>query len=145
MSKAISAGMRVESEPKSEEVRLLDERLHEFNVQATGTSDAKLFAVFLRDGDQVAVGGIFGWTWGATCYIRSLYVPAHLRNQGFGSALMSAVETEARARGCGQIVLETHEFQAPDFYSRLGFEIIGRVDEYPRGHQYLTMRKRLTA
>jgi ribosomal protein S18 acetylase RimI-like enzyme len=58
---------------------------------------------------------------------------------------MRTVEAEARARGCGHILLETHSFQAPDFYRKLGFEIIGCVDGYPRGHRSLTMRKRLAA
>ena len=116
---------------------------YEFNVQATGISDGKLFALFLRENNEAIVGGIFGWTWGDTCYVRYLYVPAHLRNQGHGSALMGSIEVEAKARRCGQIVLETHDFQAPDFYRKLGFEIIGRVKAYPRGHQYLTMVKSL--
>lgn len=145
MVKSVGADVKMETEPKLEEVRLLEDRLYEFNVQATGISDGKLFALFLRDDDGNAVGGIFGWTWGATCYVRNLYVPELLREQGLGSALMRAVEVEAKARGCGQILLETHEFQAPDFYRRLGFEMIGRVDGYPRGHQYLTMVKRLAS
>jgi ribosomal protein S18 acetylase RimI-like enzyme len=40
-------------------------------------------------------------------------------------------------------VLETHSFQAPGFYRKLGFDVIGRVDGYPRGHEYLTLVKRL--
>jgi GNAT superfamily N-acetyltransferase len=131
-------------EPAPEDVRLLDDRIYEFNVQATGISDGKYLALFLREDDGTTVGGLFGWTWGETCYVRDLYIPAHLRNKGHGSSLMRTVEAEARARGCGQIVLTTHSFQAPDFYRRLGFEITGRVDGYPRGHQYLTMVKRLT-
>jgi ribosomal protein S18 acetylase RimI-like enzyme len=143
MVKTVGNDMEIETEPKPDEIRLLEDRLNEFNVQATGTSDGRFFALFLRDGDRIAIGGIYGWTWGATCYVRYLYVPERLRNQGHGSALMRATEIEAKARGCEQIVLETHEFQAPGFYRRLGFQITGRVDDYPRGHQYLTMVKRL--
>ena len=34
---------------------------------------------------------------------------------------MQAVEKEAKTRNCRQIVLETHDFQAPGFYQKLGF------------------------
>jgi ribosomal protein S18 acetylase RimI-like enzyme len=101
--------------------------------------------VIQRDGNERTIGGVFGWTWGGTCYIRYLFVPPHLRRQGRGLSLMQAVETEARARGCTQIVLETHSFQAPEFYRKLGFEITGCVDGYPRGHRYFTMVKRLAS
>jgi GNAT superfamily N-acetyltransferase len=144
MTDPFSQRLVLETKPKPEDVRLLDERLYEFNVQATGILDGKLLALFLRDPDGAApVGGLFGWTWGETCYVRYLFVPADLRNRGHGTGLMRAVEAEARARGCRQIVLATHDFQAPEFYRRLGFEMTGRVDGYPRGHAYLTMVKRL--
>jgi ribosomal protein S18 acetylase RimI-like enzyme len=144
MVNTVSAALEIDTEPKPEEVRLLEDHLNEFNIAATGVSDGKFLALFLRNADRVAIGGIYGWTWGATCYVRYLYVPEHLRDQGHGCALMRALEVEAKARGCEQIVLETHEFQAPEFYRKLGFEITGRVEDYPRGHQYLTMVKRLT-
>jgi GNAT superfamily N-acetyltransferase len=133
----------LETEPSREDVRLLDDRLYAYNVQSTGITDGKLLALFLRNKDGAAVGGLYGWTWGETCYVRYLFVPAEMRKQGHGSSLMHAVEAEAKARGCAQIVLQTHDFQAPEFYRRLGFEITGRVDGYPRGYQYLTMVKRL--
>src|SRR5262245_33436545 len=131
------------TEPKPADIDLLEQRLYAFNVQTTGIADGKLLAAFLRNGEGVVLGGVFGWTWGATCYVRYLFVPAEMRKRGHGSRLMAIVEAEARARGSKQIVLETHDFQAPQFYGKLGFEITGRVCDYPRGHQYLTLVKRL--
>jgi GNAT superfamily N-acetyltransferase len=85
------------------------------------------------------VGGAFGWTWGAACYIRYLFLPTKMRKQGLGTMLMRAVEKEAKSRGSRQIVLETHEFQAPEFYQKPGFKIVSRVADHPRGHEYLTL------
>jgi len=66
------------------------------------------------------------------------------RKQGYGGALMESAESEAIARGCSLIVLDTHSFQAPRFYQRLGYEIIGSHPDYPRGHQKHYLRKRLS-
>ena len=132
-----------ETQPKPEEVRLLEDMLYAFNVEATGVADGEYLALFLRDARGAATGGVFGWTWGDTCYVRSLYIPADMRKQGLGTRLMAAVETEAKARKCRQIVLQTHDFQAPGFYLRLGFAVTGSVADYPRGHQLLTMVKPL--
>ena len=133
----------VETEPRLEDIRFLEEHLTEFNIQTTGISDASLFGVFVRAADGSLMGGAFGWTWGGTCYIRYLFVPANMRKQGLGTMLMRAVEKEAKSRGCQQIVLETHEFQAPGFYQKLGFQVVNRVGDYPRGHEYLTLVKRM--
>jgi len=132
----------VETEPSPESIRFLEERLYDFNVRATG-AEGNLIGVFLRttDGDQV--GGVYGWIWGGTCYVRYLFVAESMRGQGEGTRLMRAVENEARARNCRQILLETHDFQAPVFYQKLGFDVVGRVDDYPQGHQYLTLIKHL--
>jgi ribosomal protein S18 acetylase RimI-like enzyme len=133
----------VESDPAPEHARFLDDRIHEFGVRATGITDGTPLAVSLRGPDGKVVGGAHGWTWGGTCYIRHLFIPASMRSRGLGTRIMRTVEEEAVARRCGQIVLETHDFQAPGFYRKLGFAIVGAVEGYPRGHRYLTMLKRL--
>jgi GNAT superfamily N-acetyltransferase len=133
----------IESDPDPAHARFLDDQLYAFNVQTTGITDDELLAVSLRELDGKVVGGAYGWTWGGTCYIRHLFIPASMRGRGLGARIMRAVEEEAVARRCGQIVLETHDFQAPGFYRKLGFAIAGAVEGYPRGHRYLTMLKRL--
>jgi GNAT superfamily N-acetyltransferase len=135
----------VEAEPSPDDIRALEDSIYAFNVRATGVSGGKLFAIFLRDEARVAIGGAFGWTWAATCSVRTLFVPLHLRNQGHGTRLMRAVEVEAKARGCRQILLETFDFQAPRFYFKLGFEVRARVSDYIRGHDLIVMAKRLNS
>jgi ribosomal protein S18 acetylase RimI-like enzyme len=140
---AAEDGLTVETNPSLEDIRFLEDGLIDFNIETTGITDGSFIGIFLRGSDGSRAGGLYGWVWGSTCYIRYLFVVESLRKQGEGTRLMRAVEAEARARNCRQIVLETHSFQAPGFYRKLGFEVIGRVEGYPLGYQYLTLAKRL--
>jgi GNAT superfamily N-acetyltransferase len=135
----------LESKPNSADVRSLEERLYEFNVQSTGITDGRRFGIFLRGADGTVIGGADGWTWGGTCYVQHFFVPATMRKQGYGRRLMERIEEEAEARRCEQIVVGTHDFQAPDFYRKLGFKLTGTIEEYPHGHQLFTFVKRIAA
>jgi hypothetical protein len=76
--------LTLENKPNSADIRSLEERIYEFNVQATGISDGARFGIFLRGADGVVIGGANGWTWGGTCYVHNLFVPAPIRKQGHG-------------------------------------------------------------
>lgn len=135
--------MFVETDPDTAVLRMLEDELYAFNVKATGHDDGEYLSIFLRDAEGAVIGGVHGWSWGGTGYVRTLFVPASLRGKGQGGALMDAFEAEARRRGCTQLVLTTHDFQAPEFYRRRGFAVIGEAPEYPRGFRLLTMAKPL--
>jgi len=90
------------------------------------------------------IAGIRAYTWGGCLDIRSLWVREDFRGEGLGSKLMRAVEQEAIRRGCHIATLETHSFQAPGFYEKLGYEEIGVLDGYPIGHKKHYLKKVLS-
>jgi ribosomal protein S18 acetylase RimI-like enzyme len=121
----------------------LDDRLNEFNFEATGYRDGRGLSIIIREPDGAIVAGLNGFSWGGTCKVRLLWVRADARGRGWGSRLLAAAEAEARARGCRHVTLSTHSFQAPDFYRARGYEIVGTVEDYPAGHRSYTLVKRL--
>jgi GNAT superfamily N-acetyltransferase len=130
-------------EPTPDQVQYLEDRIYEFNSGATGITDGEWLAIFVKDENGRIVAGICGNTWGGCLELRQFWVEAARRKQGLGTRLLRAAEEEARQRGCRQILLMTFTFQAPEFYARHGFEVIAAVDDHPRGHKNLLMRKRL--
>jgi len=128
--------------PTPGDVQYLEDRIYEFNSTATNIADGEWLGLFAREGDRI-VGAICGNTWGGTCELRQFWVDETRRHHGLGTRLFEAAEQEAQRRGCTQIVLMTFSFQAPSFYARRGFEIVATIDDHPRGHQNLLMRKQL--
>ena len=138
-----TSAFTIETDPTPEQVQYLEERLYEFNSTTTGIRDGQGLAIFVRDERGHIVAGICGHTWGGCCEIRQLWVEEGRRRQGLGARLLQAAEQEARRRRCGQILLSTHSFQAPEFYKKYGFQVLAAVNDYPQGHQHLLLRKEL--
>jgi len=133
----------VDEHPSPQDVQFLEDRIIEYNVAQTGFDDGKVLSIWLRDERGGIVAGIYGWTWGGCCEIRYLWVHADLRGRGCGTKLLQAAEREAVARGCDQMILDTHDFQAPGFYRKHGYEVLAILEGYPRQHRKYYLRKRL--
>jgi GNAT superfamily N-acetyltransferase len=125
------------------EVAELRDLIHEFNYAATGYRDGRSLSCFLRDDDGALVAGIDGFTWGGYANVEYLWVTESLRGHGLGSRLLAAAEEEARRRGCGTIVLDTHSFQAPDLYRARGYTERGTTLDTPRGYSQTLFQKTL--
>ena len=122
--------------------RLIDE-IDKFNLDRTGIAAFHEMLSVETDDSGELVAGVYGWSWGGTCWIEALWVREDSRRRGVGSRLLATAEEEARRHGCEQLALETHSFQAPGFYARHGFEVVGALEEYPKGHSKLLLRKPL--
>jgi GNAT superfamily N-acetyltransferase len=138
--------LNIEVDPAPRDIRSLEDRLYDYNVEKTGSDDGKWLSIFVRDDAGEIMAGLHGWTWCGACKVERLWVRQDLRRQGYGQRLLAAAEREARARGCDQLLLDTFSFQAPLFYKKLGYEIIGIVEGFPRRpHSEYHLRKTLTA
>ena len=74
--------------------------------------------------------------------VRGLRVDSHLRGQGLGESILSAIENEARSRGASRAMLYTCSWQAEVFYKRLGYREYSRFI-YPDGPERIDMKKEL--
>jgi GNAT superfamily N-acetyltransferase len=122
----------------------LNEEINAYNVATTGLADGGLLGIALREDGGDLRAGLSGWTWGGCGYIEVLWVRDDQRGRGLGTRLLAAAEQEIRRRGCGQVALSTHSFQAPGFYARFGYQECGRTPAYPRGHDQIHLVKRLS-
>jgi GNAT superfamily N-acetyltransferase len=121
----------------------LADRIYEFNAKATGYVDGRLLAGCIRDDHGAIIAGFNGYTWGGCCELEYVWVHEGHRGRGLGTLLLRSAEAEAVARGCVQLVLLTHSFQAPAFYERLGYERKYVIEGRPTGHADIVYAKQL--
>jgi GNAT superfamily N-acetyltransferase len=136
-------GIEIGRQERPELDAFLGERLYEFNMEASGLTDGALLNAQLTDDRGSIIAGLSGHTWGECCEIVRLWVARTHRSRGIGKALMQAAEQEAIARGCRQIVLSTHTFQAPGFYEKLGFSRLTAIPDSPKGYENIFFIKYL--
>ena len=103
----------------------------------------KSLRIFLRDRDNRTVGGIAADLFGGWVYISLLWVDENLRDQGYGSKLLNRLESEAIQLGCKYAHVDTYSFEAVPFYQKAGYEVFGKLDDYPPGHSKYFLKKAL--
>jgi GNAT superfamily N-acetyltransferase len=121
----------------------LAERIYEYNAAVTGYHDGESFSAIHQGASGTLDAGIAGHTWGGCCFVTHLWVAEAARGRGIGSELLGTVERHARDKRCRLVLLSSHTFQAPGFYTRRGYEQVARVDDHPVGHADIIYAKRL--
>ena len=91
------------------------------------------FAIVLRRDGKILGGAVamINLDW---AYVGTLWVDDSLRGKGVGKRLMMAVESYAHQQGLNGVYLYTIDFQAPDFYHKIGYEVLGTLANRPHGH-----------
>ena len=133
----------VEDEPDPRDLALLEDKLAAAAVAAVGAGDEEEFGVNVRDGAGQIIAGVSGSTWGGCCQVHTLWVDGPQRGQGLARKLMAEAEAVARRRGCRLVMGLTYDVLTRDFYERLGYRIVGMIEDCPAGTATRWYRKDL--
>lgn len=102
------------------------------NEEQVGAYERRTLSVTVRDAATNAIiGGLAGRTALGLLFIDLFALPSDLRGFGLGGRVLGMAEEEGRKRGCRAVLLNTANFQAPDFYIRHGYRVFGEIEGAP--------------
>ena len=135
--------LNIEFAPDPVDRQVIEHGLQAFNRQHAGDEDHQSLSIFIRDAEQQVIAGLLGDTFYGWLAINLLWVAEAWRGHGYGRQLLRAAEAEALRRGCRHALVDTLDFQAPDFYRREGYIIFGELNGLPPGCTRYYLRKKL--
>jgi GNAT superfamily N-acetyltransferase len=135
----------LETSPDPAEVSQVRAGLSAYNRTNASDDSFTPLVLMVRDPRGAVIGGLLGGTYWGWLVIEVLWLAEAARHRGLGSQLLERAEHIALERGCHAAHLDTMSFQAPEFYKKHGYTIFGVLDDLPRGHQRIFLKKELKA
>ena len=132
--------MDVQIKPCSEQAQAYVHRcLQAYNAAYMGES--RDFSLCVEE-EGAVIAGVVAESVGDTVEVAYLFVDPAYRGRALGSALMQALEAEARRCGMKRILLNTYSFQAPGFYRKLGYQQLFAISPcFDRNSQYFFQKE----
>jgi ribosomal protein S18 acetylase RimI-like enzyme len=128
--------------PDEDSIAFIREELNKYNQQYSEPDNHKPITIIVRENDNV-IGGLLGGTYWEWLYIDRFWINEKYRRKGLGKEILNAAEAEAIKRGCKNAHLDTHDFQALEFYKKNGYKIKSKLKNLPRGYNKYLMWKKL--
>lgn len=119
--------IEISSEPNEELFAKLVNGVRQYNFKYMGEETSKPVMVVAHNDDGKLIAGAAGCTIYHQLLVDVLWVDSSMRGCGLGSQLMKMLEQEAKNRGCTAAQVDTLSFQAPDFYQKQDYKIVGQV------------------
>lgn len=121
-----------------EQIELVHDALYAFNLLRCGIERKENVravrhiapgALILRGDDDEFLGGV---VWhqlenSLNVFVDYMFVSDKLRGLGWGSKLFQRLEQIVKASGGDEITVTTNSFQAPEFYLKNGYTVIGET------------------
>lgn len=93
-------------------------------------NDPKPLHVLATDEHGRILGGLAGTTQLRWFKMDVLAVLEGARRQGVGRRIVETAERAAAERGCRHVYADSMQHQAPDFFQRLGYAVVGRLEDW---------------
>jgi GNAT superfamily N-acetyltransferase len=122
----------IENENASAVAAELGSRLRAFNEDQAGPLKYRRLVLSVRDDDGILLAGLSADCHWNCMYLDALWVDPKHRRTGLGSSLLRQAEQFAKERSYDLIYLSTFQFQAPEFYAKHGYSLVGKLHGVPR-------------
>ena len=137
--------LTLETTDCEEDVDFIEKALRQQNrleAPSTQSKEPVKYNLVIKDSGGNVVGGVITTIYRYSMYVETLWIDEKFRKYGYGKKLMIQAEETARAHGCTMMQLDTFNYQAPEFYKKLGFVQYGELG-YKEGFIRHYMMKQL--
>ncbi len=127
-----SRGIYLDTDVTEEDAKILHKGLHQDVVLHVGDG-YKGIRIKLAISDQSGefVGGLSAWTTLQNLIFDYIWIEKRFRGKGLGRRLMLEMGKIARENGCIASQAYCFSFQAPGFFEKMGYKILGISNGYP--------------
>ncbi len=129
-----------------EDAKVIVDGLNNYNLSLVAAS-ADIWTPFeyvTRNENGTIIGGVLaGIGYWNGLEIQALWVKEEYRKKGIGKQILQHIECIAVEKGAVISMLDTFDFQAEGFYVKNGYKVVGRIDNFPKGHQRIYLSKTL--
>ncbi|ABY43667.1 GNAT family N-acetyltransferase [Bacillus mycoides] len=133
--------MQIVKQWVQEDSDYIREKVIEYNQKQLSNEEktpSEKISFIVKNEKEEIVGGITAITFWHHLHIDFLWISEEYRYEGYGNKEEFTIKKE-----CRLINLNTFSFQAPNFYKKHGYKVIGVSEDYPKGHNHYYLEKRL--
>lgn len=130
-------------EPSADEIQVLYKGISEYAKLMKNQPPIQTFGFFVHDESQKILGGCTCAMYYGCLSIDSLWLDASLRGKRIGTNLMQLAEDHGKKHGCLFATVNTMDWEALEFYQKLGYEVEHKREGYLNHSTFYFLRKNL--
>ena len=134
----------INGEPSPEDKKVMVDGMLAYHKSKGHIRKDEFYSILLKNSDKKVLGTIIvSFRWGGM-HIQTLWIDETERSHGWGKKLMQMAEAEAIKKGCTLAYTDTYTWQSPKFYEKLGYELYGKLEDFPKGNSLRYYCKKLS-